>query len=91
MFGTTIYVDHDSYNFFFRLVHAYYDRSKCKNGLFEINLLKFHRYGQTKWEQLGKTYEYADKGGMTQERMIELQKMYLDEGIAAYIGDDTPF
>jgi len=62
-----------------------------KNGLFEINLLKFHRYGQTKWEQLGKTYEYADKGGMTQERMIELQNMYLDEGIAAYIGDDTPF
>ena len=29
-------------------------------GLYEINLLKFHRMGGTKWEQLGKTYEYAD-------------------------------
>ena len=27
-----------------------------ENGLFEINLLKFHRMGQTKWEQLGKEY-----------------------------------
>lgn len=61
------------------------------NGLFEINLLKFHRYGQTKWEQLGNVYEYADKGDMTQERMIELQTLYLDEGILAYIGDNTPF
>lgn len=59
--------------------------------LFEINLLKFHRLGATKWEQMGKTYEYMEHGDMTEERMEELQRMYLDENIACYIGDNTPF
>ena len=59
--------------------------------LFEINLLKFHRMGTSKWEQLGKQYEYVDHGDMTDERMKELQTLYLDNGIACYIGDDTPF
>ncbi|CUO29504.1 glycyl-radical enzyme activating protein [Eubacterium sp. am_0171] len=59
--------------------------------LFEINLLKFHRMGTSKWEQLGKQYEYVDHGDMTDERMKELQSLYLDNGIACYIGDDTPF
>lgn len=62
-----------------------------ENDLYEINLLKFHRLGQTKWEQLGKTYEYADHGDMTAERMSELQDLYLDNDIACYVGDDTPF
>ena len=59
--------------------------------LFEINLLKFHRMGTSKWEQLGKQYEYVDHGDMTDERMKELQTLYLDNGVACYIGDDTPF
>lgn len=59
--------------------------------LFEINLLKFHRLGATKWEQMGKTYAYMDHGDMTEERMRQLQQMYLDADIACYIGDDTPF
>lgn len=59
--------------------------------LFEINLLKFHRMGTSKWEQLGKQYEYVDHGDMTDERMKELQTLYLDNGIACYIGDDTLF
>lgn len=62
-----------------------------QNDLYEINLLKFHRMGGTKWEQLGKTYEYANKGDMTNERLHELQQLYLDNDIACYIGDDTPF
>ena len=62
-----------------------------ENGLYEINLLKFHRLGQTKWEQLGKKYEYSDHGDMTLERMSELQDLYLDNDIACYVGDDTPF
>ena len=62
-----------------------------KNGLYEINLLKFHRLGQTKWEQLGKNYEYSDHGDMSEEAMLHLQELYLDEGIACYVGEDTPF
>lgn len=59
--------------------------------LFEINLLKFHRLGTSKWLQLGKEYEYSDHGDMTEERMLELQDLYLSHDIACYIGDDTPF
>ena len=47
--------------------------------------------GETKWEQLGKEYEYCDHGDMTAERMFELQAMYLENDIACYIGEDTPF
>lgn len=62
-----------------------------ENGLYEINLLKFHRLGATKWEQLGKPYEYADCGDISDERLKELQELYLNNDIACYIGDDTPF
>ena len=47
-------------------------------GLYEINLLRFHRMGATKWEQRGKKYEYSDHGDMPEERMLELQERYLN-------------
>ncbi|AKA72162.1 4-hydroxyphenylacetate decarboxylase activase [Clostridium scatologenes] len=62
-----------------------------KNSLYEINLLKFHRLGETKWNQLGKEYEYSKYGDMTNEKMEHLQQLYLDNNIACYIGDNTPF
>lgn len=62
-----------------------------KNDLYEINLLRFHRMGGTKWEQLGKVYEYNDHGDVSEERMLELQELYLANDIACYIGEDTPF
>lgn len=62
-----------------------------KNSLYEINLLKFHRLGLTKWNQLGKDYEYSNHGDMTDEKMEHLQELYLDNNIACYIGDNTPF
>lgn len=61
------------------------------NNLYEINLLKFHRLGQTKWEQLGLEYAYAHKGDVTLEHLQELQNFYLEHNICCYIGDDTPF
>ena len=61
------------------------------NGLYEINLLRFHRMGATKWEQRGKKYEYSDHGDMPEERMLELQERYLNNDIACYIGEDIPF
>ena len=81
-------------------IHGYNDSIKNakrlidfmnKNDLFEINLLRFHRMGATKWEQLGKKYEYADHGDVSEERLLELQNLYLDNDIACYIGEDTPF
>lgn len=62
-----------------------------ENGLYEMNLLKFHRLGQTKWEQLGKEYAYATGGEMTDEAMESLQRLYLDAGIACYVGHRTSF
>lgn len=62
-----------------------------ENNLYEINLLKFHRLGQTKWEQLGKKYAYANCGDVTLEKLQELQAYYLDNNIACYVGDKTPF
>lgn len=61
------------------------------HNLYEINLLKFHRMGQTKWEQMGMEYAYAVGGEMSDERMKELQAMYLDNEIICYVGDKTPF
>jgi pyruvate formate lyase activating enzyme len=62
-----------------------------KNTLYEINLLKFHRLGLTKWGQLGGNYEYSQQGDMTDGKMEHLQRLYLDKNIACYIGDNTPF
>lgn len=61
------------------------------NGLFEINLLKFHRMGQTKWEQIGLTYPYATGGDVSSDCMERLQSLYIDHDILCYLGDRTPF
>ena len=61
-----------------------------KNSLYEINLLKFHRLGLTKWNQLGKEYEYSEHGHVDDEKMEYLQELYLNNNIACYIGDNTP-
>lgn len=62
-----------------------------RNALYEINLLRFHRLGGTKWNQLGKTYEFSDHGDITLEQLERLQALYLEHDIACYVGDDTPF
>lgn len=62
-----------------------------KNNLVEINLLKFHRMGQTKWEQMGLEYAYATGGDVSNEQMEKLQNLYLDNDILCYLGDKTPF
>lgn len=62
-----------------------------KNDLYEVNLLKFHRLGQTKWEQLGKQYVYAHEGDVSDEQLEALQTIYLESNIACYIADKTPF
>lgn len=62
-----------------------------KNSLYEINLLKFHRLGETKWNQLGKEYGYHDDGDIAKEKLEHLQEIYLNNNIACYVGDNTPF
>lgn len=47
-----------------------------KNNLVEINLLPFHRLGESKWIQLGKEYEYSDKGDVDEGHLEELQDIF---------------
>lgn len=60
-------------------------------GLFEVNLLPFHRLGESKWAQLGQEYAYREQTGSLQDKLLLIQDMFLSEGIACYIGADTPF
>lgn len=61
------------------------------HGLYEINLLKFHPLGETKWNQLGKAYPHSGRKSVGQEHMRRIQQLYLRHNIACYLGDDTPF
>lgn len=60
-------------------------------GLYEINLLRFHRMGETKWNQLGLEYAYHKGGETGMEELEHLQSIYLKHDIACYIGEETPF
>jgi pyruvate formate lyase activating enzyme len=62
-----------------------------KLDLFEINLLPFHRLGESKWTQMGKSYPYAHCEPTSMSKMEKLQAMFLDRRIACYIGNDTTF
>lgn len=61
------------------------------NNLVEINLLKFHRLGQTKWEQMGMKYAFEKTGDVSMDTLRKLQDVYLDNDIVCYLTDDTPF
>ncbi|MEA4910092.1 MAG: 4-hydroxyphenylacetate decarboxylase activase [Chloroflexi bacterium] len=60
-------------------------------GLFEINILPFHRLGDTKWTQLGKEYQFRDKISTPEEKLFHIQDIFLSKHIACYVGSDTPF
>lgn len=62
-----------------------------KNNLIEINILPFHRLGESKWNQLGKTYDYNQIGDVDVNRLEEIQDLFLENEIACYIGHDTMF
>jgi len=60
-------------------------------GLFEINILPFHRLGDTKWTQLGKEYLYHHHTSTPEEKLFHIQDIFLNKHIACYVGSDTPF
>jgi len=60
-------------------------------GTYEINLLPFHRMGDSKWNQLGKNYAYSKEEATDEKIMNKLQELYLDRKIVCYIGSDTTF
>jgi pyruvate formate lyase activating enzyme len=61
------------------------------SGLDVVNLLPFHRLGESKWRQLGKTYAFAEQESPSDEVMKKLQKVAQDQGIYCFVGWETPF
>lgn len=60
-------------------------------GLVEINVLPFHRLGDSKWTQLGKQYVFSAYPGTPEEKLFHIQDIFLSKHIACYVGSDTPF
>lgn len=62
-----------------------------RHDLVEINLLPFHRMGESKWTGLGKVYEYTSTGDITYSELEDIQNNFLQNNIACYIAHDTLF
>jgi len=60
-------------------------------GLEVINILPFHRLGESKYKQLGQNYDFANQEAPTQEYMEKIKKIIIQEGIICFVGHDTPF
>jgi pyruvate formate lyase activating enzyme len=60
-------------------------------GLKEMNILPFHRMGDSKWKQCGKQYPYSEYEATDEQVLQRLQKIYREHGIICYTAFDTPF
>jgi pyruvate formate lyase activating enzyme len=60
-------------------------------GLDVVNLLPFHRLGESKYRQLGKIYKMADQTPPSDEEMKSLQKLAESHGLYCFVGWETPF
>ena len=60
-------------------------------GLEVINLLPFHRLGESKYRQLGKRYAFQETEGVPVEALDPLKRIVEAEGLTCYTGWRTPF
>lgn len=60
-------------------------------GLEVINILPFHRLGESKYRQLGRAYSFVDQTSPSAEHMNNLKEIIESEGIICFVGHDTPF
>ncbi|UIJ37042.1 glycyl-radical enzyme activating protein [Desulfobaculum bizertense] len=60
-------------------------------GLDVVNLLPFHRLGESKYRQLGLTYAMADQESPSDEHMQELKEIAESKGLYCFLGSETPF
>jgi len=62
-----------------------------ENEIGEINLLPFHRMGESKYRQLGMTYAYRDVHPPSTGFMETVRNVFQSNGIRCWLGHDTPF
>jgi len=60
-------------------------------GLEAINILPFHRLGESKYRQVGQTYRFADQKPPTSEKMDAVKSIIESEGLICFVGHETPF
>ena len=60
-------------------------------GLDVINILPFHRLGESKYRKVGKIYQFADQTPPSDEHMNRLKGMVEEEGLICFVGHNTPF
>ncbi len=60
-------------------------------GLEVINILPFHRLGESKYRQLGKIYKFADQKPPLESHMISIKKKIEEAGLVCFVGYETPF
>lgn len=60
-------------------------------GLSEINILPFHRMGDSKWNQLGQTYDYRDAAIPADEELEAIQTLFSQKGLSCYIAENVNY
>lgn len=56
-----------------------------------INILPFHRLGESKYRQVGQVYKFAEQVPPTQESMARTKSIIEEEGLVCFVGYETPF
>ena len=51
-----------------------------------VHLLKFHKMACAKYLSLGKIYQYSNIETLSDERIFQIQHIFLDSGVTAQIG-----
>lgn len=62
---------------------------KC--GLEAINILPFHRLGESKYRQLDMDYPFSGQKSPEEKEMQAIKTWFEEEGIICFIGYETPF
>lgn len=60
-------------------------------GLEVINILPFHRLGESKYRQVGRTYRFAEQEPPTDDVMQRVKQIIESEGVVCFVGHQTPF
>ncbi|MBU1096462.1 MAG: glycyl-radical enzyme activating protein [Bacteroidetes bacterium] len=60
-------------------------------GLEVINILPFHRLGESKYRQIGRKYQFAEQIPPTETHMLKIKNMIEEEGLICFVGYETPF
>lgn len=58
-------------------------------GLYEVNILPFHRLGDSKYKQLGKSYEYSEETPTSEDKLEHIQDLFIEQGIACYVAEEV--